>query len=556
MTDLYAENKDGHHHGECSDLSDHTLSMRQAGHYCEDLFDRLFGLTQIVDVIVGRHQDVLQSASSVRPTIANMLVSVHDRRLEANEQFWSQQSPVIPTVRIVTDQHGKIKQDQIWDFQDTYQKLNVPCLVLGLDRTHFGGVNDNWRRCPEQPPLRQRVGCESVHQNVVKKGRINRRWFLDTLGEKYLVPLRYHEDDDRSDQCGHVEQDHNVLDSEGRAVECKTCKRTIKEWIDTLEESEDRVFHDDHSRVDKRAERNSTIFYLKDWHLQQELQQFAGNDSKSESLYDCPDVFEHDMLNSFLKRFTNGDYRFCYWGPSFSSTSRHSDVLHSFSWSYNVLGTKEWTFYGPDIGINQTGDGDQQKGTSFSVRQETGQAIFVPATWQHTVINLEETISINHNWITMANLDLTWECLCTEMVDIQLELQRWSTSADDHDMEASENILRGCVGLDVTSFLLMTLVRLLELDVEGIEQAWTSSNECPESLNYSQTRQRRNIAEKSRLAAVLGTVLWQKQELVRLPRRLQAVLRSDSLATMVETMAIKLVEMFIGTTCDIEGKGS
>lgn len=533
------EQKDGRHDEEEEpNLSEHTVAMREASLYCEDLFDRLFGADHIVNAN-GKHYD---NYADLGPSISTLLNDdVHQRRSEAYEQFWSQTSPTIPILSITTDQQGKIREDQVWDFQDKFQKLNLPCLLVGLDRTHFDSVNRMWRTLE---------GRGRVNQHDTK-GRINRLWFLNTLGDDYLVPLRYHEDV-CSDEHHYDEQDRHALDSEGRAVECKTCRVTMKEWISSLEEAaEHREFHDGPNHQEGTGKSGSTIYYLKDWHLHQELLQYAENDPLSQSLYDCPDVFEHDMLNSFLRRFTRGDYRFCYWGPSLSSTPRHADVLHSFSWSYNVMGTKEWTFYGPDVGrSNKTCNRDQQNGTSFSVRQETGQAIFVPATWQHTVVNLTETISINHNWITMANLDLTWQCLCTEMVDIRLEMQRWSTLADDHDMEASENILRGCVGLDVTSFLLMTLVRLLELELVAPQQVW------PECSNYDQTRQRRNASEKSRLAAVVGNVLWQNKTLVQLTRRLQGVLQSDSLAAKVERMATKLAETFTGTTLDNESKTS
>ena len=41
---------------------------------------------------------------------------------------------------------------------------------------------------------------------------------------------------------------------------------------------------------------------------------------------------------------------------------------------------------------------------SYEVIQETGDVIFVPSGWHHQVLNLEDTISINHNWFNGANV--------------------------------------------------------------------------------------------------------------------------------------------------------
>ena len=36
--------------------------------------------------------------------------------------------------------------------------------------------------------------------------------------------------------------------------------------------------------------------------------------------------------------------------------------------------------------------------------QEAGETIFVPSGWHHTVQNLEDTLSINHNWLNGYNI--------------------------------------------------------------------------------------------------------------------------------------------------------
>lgn len=148
----------------------------------------------------------------------------------------------------------------------------------------------------------------------------------------------------------------------------------------------------------------------------------------------------------------------------------HSDVLNSYSWSFNVAGSKKWVFYPPEVSgsdksdlnqyTNTAGDDDSCRG--LVVTQNAGECIFVPCGWRHEVTNItRETLSINHNWVTTSNIDKAWECLCLEMKAIEKELKAWNMNDDCWD--ARESMLRGCVGLDVTAFFLMVLTHFLDL---------------------------------------------------------------------------------------------
>lgn len=44
----------------------------------------------------------------------------------------------------------------------------------------------------------------------------------------------------------------------------------------------------------------------------------------------------------------------------------------------------------------------------LSVVQDAGDTIFVPSNWFHTVENIADTLSINHNWLNGANLRQCW----------------------------------------------------------------------------------------------------------------------------------------------------
>lgn len=280
------------------------------------------------------------------------------------------------------------------DFQNRFLFANRPCLVRSVPE--FDRVSALWTR---QDP------SSSTHTTTC----INRTWFRTMLGSDHLVPLR-------------IQPDEGVLDSEGRATECRTQDMTIDQWV--------RLLQDNHVQ---------RTMYLKDWHLQGLLQQKG-----IPPLYKVPDHLEYDLLNGFLGPFGLGDYRFVYWGPAGSQTLPHSDVMNSFSWSYNVHGQKEWTFYPVDA-------------EPIVLLQGKGELIVVPATWKHHVRNLQETLSINHNWVTTANLHLMIDCLFQEIVAIDEELQAWRIDAND--WEARENMLRGCLGVDVTTTLLMILTR-------------------------------------------------------------------------------------------------
>ncbi len=172
-------------------------------------------------------------------------------------------------------------------------------------------------------------------------------------------------------------------------------------------------------------------YYLKDWHFHKE--------NPSYKAYKTPAYFCSDWLNEYLEREgaadADSDYRFVYVGPKGSWTPFHSDVFGSFSWSANVAGKKKWVFYPPGqeaylkdetgrlvYDVNEVRACDMAKDRtefkkahlvekSYEVIQETGDIIFVPSMWHHQVVNLEDTISINHNWFNGANIGMVFEVL-------------------------------------------------------------------------------------------------------------------------------------------------
>ncbi|KAL7534243.1 hypothetical protein ACHAXR_005750 [Thalassiosira sp. AJA248-18] len=347
-------------------------------------------------------------------------------------------------------------------FKQQYCARNVPCIIQGLDNSHFADISSQWRSMICHSVNTDRVGRQERASKENGGGlksnsaanKINTEWFRRFVGGDTMVPVRIDHFGTHSDlpnNQDNLKGEHSGLDEDGRAQECETKQMKLDDWI---------------IQCQKQYMKNGSN-YLKDWHLVQYLldkqnDQHIGPPPNL-PLYTTPNIFERDLLNKFLQRYSDGgDYKFVYWGPAGSQTRLHSDVLHSFSWSYNVVGKKKWIFYAPDC-CDEKGrymnNADEKR---FEVIQHTGEAIFVPSTWKHQVTNLVETLSINHNWITSANIDQTWHCLVVEMAAVEEEVKEWGVVPDD-DYSARENMLRGCVGLNVSMFVLMILAELAEL---------------------------------------------------------------------------------------------
>lgn len=45
----------------------------------------------------------------------------------------------------------------------------------------------------------------------------------------------------------------------------------------------------------------------------------------------------------------------------------------------------------------------------FEILQRSGETVFVPSGWFHQVWNVEDTISVNHNWFNACNIMEIWQ---------------------------------------------------------------------------------------------------------------------------------------------------
>lgn len=132
------------------------------------------------------------------------------------------------------------------------------------------------------------------------------------------------------------------------------------------------------------------------------------------------------------------------------------------------------------------------------VEQHAGECIFVPSGWKHEVENVVETLSINHNWVTTANVDGMLTCVMDEMKAVEEECREW----DIDDLEARESMLRGCCGLDISCCFLLLLFSLLRSIVDSM-QGGADSAVLRRSLE--QLMNNDNLECRNRLASILAS---------------------------------------------------
>ncbi|CAO4369338.1 unnamed protein product [Caenorhabditis nigoni] len=205
--------------------------------------------------------------------------------------------------------------------------------------------------------------------------------------------------------------------------------------------------------------------YLKDWHFQNEF---------GTSMYTLNPFFSRDFVN--CEKWTTNkeenpfgdDYRFVYIGAAGSWTKFHADVVCSYSWSANICGRKKWFMMSPgseEVFKSSSTDSGYvedireyqelfEQANVITFIQEPGEIVFVPSNWWHQVHNLEDTISINHNWMNSTNLGLVRDFLKKREEDVRNELSDCVDSFTKEEFEEKvEDILYADTRLNKSKFL-------------------------------------------------------------------------------------------------------
>ncbi|KAG2399189.1 uncharacterized protein HKW66_Vig0083290 [Vigna angularis] len=178
-----------------------------------------------------------------------------------------------------------------------------------------------------------------------------------------------------------------------------------------------------------------SIPYLKDWHFVKYPEYVA---------YETPRFFCDDWLNLYLDNFKIhidsdtqqpneeiccSDYRFVYIGVKGSWTPLHADVFRSYSWSSNVCGKKRWLFLDPS----------QLSG--WNAHKMLVKLYLFPADGKlDSSAELEDTISINHNWFNAYNLSWVWNLLLRDYNEAKDYIEDIKDICDDFEGLCQRNL--------------------------------------------------------------------------------------------------------------------
>ena len=336
----------------------------------------------------------------------------------------------------------------------------------------------------------------------------------------------------------------------------------IANGTSAVSESENYPYlHSEDNAVRVESKNSKSGHYLKDWHFTRDVIDYCP--------YTTPALFTSDWLNEFCSQRVDlkDDYKFVYMGGKGTWTPLHYDVFRSYSWSSNIVGTKMWILFPSgdekclknmrgeliydvmsELKATPAGEymrnllrgalGDKERFREFSlttgdincfkgnyklkigsldlirvivVLQKKGETIFVPSGWHHQVHNLDDVISINHNWINACNLYEMWTNLRDELERVResisdcVEMEGWHSQC--------QLILSSLAGMDYTMFckfiLIITLPRLVKLRKlsHGNQEFETILKVCDEIIIYIQGFLMEQMEFKIGSMAQLGTFI-------------------------------------------------
>ncbi|XP_015425936.1 PREDICTED: jmjC domain-containing protein 4 isoform X4 [Myotis davidii] len=237
--------------------------------------------------------------------------------------------------------------------------------------------------------------------------------------------------------------------------------------------------------------------------------------SSAEGLFTLPVYFSSDWLNEYWDTLDVDDYRFIYMGPAGTWSPFHADIFRSFSWSVNICGRKKWFFFPPghEEALRDCHGGlpydvtapeflDSHLHPVLEVTQEAGEMVFVPSGWHHQVHNLEDTISINHNWVNGCNLANMWHFLQQELCAVQQEVSEWRDTMPDWHHHC-QVIMKSCTGINFEEFYQFLKV-IAERRLLLVKKIGPGELQCSEDSGLGLQH---TIFDISRIAEVLASVV-------------------------------------------------
>ncbi|KAK4437293.1 2-oxoglutarate and iron-dependent oxygenase JMJD4 [Sesamum alatum] len=339
------------------------------------------------------------------------------------------------------------------DFVEKYLARNQPVILTGL--------TEDWQACKDW---------------VSDDGKPNLRFFSTHFGGSRVQVA----------DCGTRE-----------FTDQKRVEMSVSEFIDCWL----KLCSSDNGGADGKS-----LLYLKDWHFVKEYPEYVA--------YRTPIFFLDDWLNLYLDKYrmhdnpdsyqernevSCSDYRFVYMGAKGTWTPLHADVFRSYSWSANICGRKHWYFLSPDQhhlvhdrymktsvydifeDVCKMKYPGFEKAIWWECTQERNEIIFVPSGWYHQVHNLEDTISINHNWFNAYNISWVWDLLLREYNEAKGYIEDIKDICDDFEGLCQRNLAANA-GMDfrdffifVIHFALANLVLLYQLTSDERNINWSSS---------------------------------------------------------------------------------
>ncbi|KAF6157412.1 hypothetical protein GIB67_004350 [Kingdonia uniflora] len=287
----------------------------------------------------------------------------------------------------------------------------------------------------------------------------------------------------------------------------KRVEMSVSEFIDQWNDYSSK----EHVNANGREDPGKSLLYLKDWHFVKEYPEYVA--------YRTPLFFSDDWLNLYLdshhlhkdpdtfhgrNEIDCSDYRFVYMGKKGTWTPLHADVFRSYSWSANICGKKHWYFLSPAQchhvfdrhvlyfrntvfvdshnicvlrnmkssvynileDVSETTFPGFKKAIWLECIQEKNEIIFVPSGWYHQVHNLEDTISINHNWFNACNLSWVWKLLLEDYNEAKEYIEDIRDICDDFEGLCQRNLAAN-TGMNFSDFFIFathfTFANLVQL---------------------------------------------------------------------------------------------
>ncbi|KAM1295419.1 hypothetical protein ACFX2H_015228 [Malus domestica] len=351
------------------------------------------------------------------------------------------------------------------EFVERYMEKNQPVVLTGL--------MDDWRACRDW---------------VTDDGQPNLQFFATHFGKSKVQVA----------DCGTREF------TDQKRMEM-TVADFVEQWLgDPIQE---------HSNASSHEAMSKELLYLKDWHFVKEYPEYEA--------YTTPVLFCDDWLNMYLDNYhmhndptiysenneiSCSDYRFVYMGAKGTWTPLHADVFRSYSWSANVCGKKRWLFLSPSQShlvfgrnmkscvynifddVSETNVPGFAKAIWLESIQEPNEIIFVPSGWYHQVHNLEDTISINHNWFNAYNIRWVWDLLLRDYYEAKEYIEDIKDICDDFEGLCQRNLAAN-TGMNFSDFLIFlarfSLANLIQLHYFARKNGNHTRHSSPIAQNFT-----------------------------------------------------------------------